>query len=744
MRVILLFSIFFIGIFVQAQEQNFKGANDLKVGVVLSGGGAKGLAHIGVLKVIDSLGIRVDYVAGTSMGAIVGSLYASGYTGKEIDSIFKTINFDNIIIDNVPREAKTFYERENTERYAVTLPFDNFKVRLPTALSRGQNTFNLLSELTLRVNNITDFSKLPIPFFCMATNIETGEAVQLNKGNLAQSVMASGALPTLFQPVIIDGNSYIDGGVVNNYPLDEMRAKGVDIIIGVDVQDGLSKSTDLQSATEILYQIQNYKTLSDMAKKIEDTDIYITPNIENFNVISFDEGATIIKNGELAAVREIEQLEDVASKQYVKRKEQHYAKQLDSISINDIEIIGNDRYTRSYIQGKLKLKNDTRVSYIDFSRGVNNLIATDNFESFTYDLIPSKNKTGYDLMAYVKENPRKTALKLAIHYDDLYKSAALVNVTRKRLFTKNDVASLDLILGDNLRYNFEYYIDKGFYWSIGVKSRYNQFNKNVSSVLYLENARDLGLNKIDVELQDFTNQFYVQTQFFNDMTLSLGAELKDLKIESETISNSPDNSNQVFEDSNYFSFYGKLNYDSYDNKYFPTEGFYFNGDFHLYLYSSAYNDNFTEFSIAKADLGYAFKISNKLSARITNEGGFRIGENESPFLDFALGGYGENFINNIKSFYGYDLLSISGDSFVKCMFKVDYEFARKHHVFGAANYANIGDGIFESIDWLALPDYSGYALGYGWDTFMGPIELTYSYSPEIKTSNWYFNVGFWF
>jgi len=155
-----------------------------KVGLVLSGGGAKGFAHIGVLKVLDSLDVRVDYVAGTSMGAIIGSLYAAGYTGNQLDSIFRSLNFDDVINDNLPRAAKTFYERDNSEKYGVTLPFDKFKIKLPSALSRGQNVYNLLTKLTLHVSDVHNFGELPIPFFCMATNIETGESILLDKGNL--------------------------------------------------------------------------------------------------------------------------------------------------------------------------------------------------------------------------------------------------------------------------------------------------------------------------------------------------------------------------------------------------------------------------------------------------------------------------------------------------------------------------------------------------------------------------------
>ena len=155
---ILLFFIFCIGFTAHAQRNS---SNDsLKVGLVLSGGGAKGFAHIGVLKVIDRLGLKVDYVAGTSMGAIIGALYASGYSGNQLDSIFKSLNFEDIINDNLPREAKTFYERENSEKYAVTLPFDRFKVKLPSAISGGQNVYNLLTKLTLHVSDIHDFKKV--------------------------------------------------------------------------------------------------------------------------------------------------------------------------------------------------------------------------------------------------------------------------------------------------------------------------------------------------------------------------------------------------------------------------------------------------------------------------------------------------------------------------------------------------------------------------------------------------------
>ncbi|WP_170233957.1 patatin-like phospholipase family protein [Bizionia myxarmorum] len=743
MKYLIVIFCFFVFISGFSQVQNSK--EDVKVGLVLSGGGAKGLAHIGVLKVIDSLGIRIDYIAGTSMGAIVGSLYAAGYSGNQIDTIFRGVDFDKIISDNLPRAAKTFYERDNAERYAITLPFDKFKLKLPSALSRGQNTLSLLSKLTLHVSDVEDFSKLPIPFFCIATNVETGKAVVLDKGSLAQSVVASGAFPSLFQPVIIDNQILIDGGVVNNYPIDELKAKGMDIIIGVDVQDGLASRDELRSATAIILQINNYRTINDMKQKAEKTDIYIKPDITDYTVVSFSDGKKIIENGILAANKETDQLQKIVDQQIKKPKPLESIKSIDTIRINNINISGNEKYTRSYVLGKLKLKPEENIDYTTFVEGVNNLAATNNFNSVVYQLRPTKNEREYDLDVKVLETPTRTFFKVGLHYDDLYKTGVLLNLTRKRLLFNDDVGSLDFVLGDNIRYNFDYYIDKGFYWSVGLTSRYNQFKKNVPAAALLsdESSMNLNVNKLDVEVSDFTNQLYAQTLLGNDYALTLGAEHKRFKVTSETILTNANTKETTFDNSDYLSVYGRLKLDTYDNKYFPNEGFYFNGDFHLYLYSSNYNNNFSEFSIGKATMGYT-KSFGKFSANITTQGGFKIGEDSSPYLDFVLGGYGNNLINNFTSFYGYDYLSIRGNSFVKGMITADYEIFKKHHIVASANLANVDDDIFDSGEWFTSPDYTGYALGYSIETFIGPIEAKYTWSPEVKKSIWFFNLGFWF
>ena len=353
-----------------------------KIGLVLSGGGAKGLAHIGVLKVIDSLGIKIDYIGGTSMGAIIGGLYASGYSAKQLDSIFQNIDTDALVQDYVPRGSKSFYEKRNDEIYALTLPFDKFKLGLPTALSKGMYNFNLLSRLTKHVGHINNFNELPIPFFCIATDVEKGTEIILDKGILPQAMIASGAIPSLYNPIEIDGQLLVDGGVVNNYPIEEVRKKGANIIIGVDVQDGLKDRSELKGASSVLVQITNFSMIEKMEKKRAQTDIYIKPDIQGYTVLSFEQGKEIIPKGEIAAKEVLNDLLKYSDLEYHRLPISVIQK--DSIFVKEISVNSLNNYTRSYILGKLKFKSDSKISFKDLEKGINNLNATQNFSAINY------------------------------------------------------------------------------------------------------------------------------------------------------------------------------------------------------------------------------------------------------------------------------------------------------------------------------------------------------------------------
>ncbi|MDN3722924.1 patatin-like phospholipase family protein [Aequorivita sp. SDUM287046] len=724
-----------------------KQGEDVKVGLVLSGGGAKGLAHIGALKVIEESGVRIDYIGGTSMGAIIGALYASGYSANALDSIFRQTNFSTLIQDDIPRSAKTFYEKKESDKYALVLPFDGFKIGFPSGLSKGQNVYNLLSKLTSHVSHISNFEELPIPFFCVATNVENGQEVILDRGYLPRAVTASGALPSLFSPVVIDGKVLIDGGVVNNYPVSEVRAKGMDIIIGVDVQDSLKNRDNLRSAFDVLVQINNYRTIKDMIEKRKKTDVYIHPNIKDFSVVSFDDGKNIVASGVAAAELNREALENIAMRQKKIEREKVIFKANDTIFIKDVKIEGNEKYTRSYVLGKLKFRTPDKITYKDFGEGINNLSATGNFQDINYRFIEDENNQN-TLLLQLRESPSSMMLRFAAHYDDLFRTAALVNVTRKRLLTNNDIASLDLIAGDNLRYNFEYYIDKGFYWSVGFNSKYHFFETEVPLSFIgadIDAEFTLPINSLTINYSDFTNQLYFETLFRRTFMLGLGGEHKYLRYLSETIGTDENNlPRTIFESTNYYSAFGFLKYDTYDNSFFPKSGAYFSGDFHWYLLANGRNKNFEPFSLAKAKLGYAHTFFETISVNITTEGGFKWGGAETTSLDFALGGYGFKEMNNIIPFMGYDPISLRGNTYLKSSLTFDYEIFRRNHINISANIANVGNDLFETGKWIDRINYSGYSLGYGLETVLGPMEIKYSYSPERDQSEWYVALGYRF
>jgi NTE family protein len=428
---------------------------------------------------------------------------------------------------------------------------------------------------------------------------------------------------------------------------------------------------------------------------------------------------------------------------------------VDSLIINRLIIRGNSSYSRGFIKGKLRFDLSEKIPFKDLQEGIINLAATDNFATIRYKLV--SNGMGEDLILHLQEDPIQSYIRFGLHYDDLYKTAGLVNYTKKKLLADDDLVSLDLILGDHIRYKAEYFLDKGSYWSFGINSRYNSFDEEIEYGVIQQNfstRSNPDINVINLDVSDFTNQIYLQTVLREEFAFSLGLEHKLLKYSTRTLNQIPDEGGDpdilnsggrtYFENSSYFSTYGKLTLDTYNDRYFPTRGLYFSGDFHLYLFSSDFNDNFSEFSIGKARMGAAFPLWSGLSLNLETEGGFKLGVSDVTSLDFVLGGFGAEMVNNFVPFLGYDFLSLPGNSYVKAYGRLDWEFIRKNHIMFTMNIANVEDDIFRTGEWFTAPDYMGYGIGYGWASFFGPVQLLYSWSPERGGNVLFFSIGYWF
>lgn len=730
--------------FAQAQEIP-PDKKDVKVGLVLSGGGAKGFAHVAVLKKLEEEGVRIDYIAGTSMGAIVGGLYASGYNAHELDSVLRVHDLDGLVRDDLPREVSSFYQKENDGKYAISLPLTKGKIELPSAVSKGQNAFNIFSELTEHVHQVDDFSKLSIPFFCIATNLETGEEVILDKGFLPEAIRASGSFPGLLTPVQVDGKVLVDGGIVDNFPTEKMKNKGVDYIIGVNVSAGLKDIEDLNTLPEILMQIAGFQMYNKWEDKIELSDLYIRPELDEFNTFSFDQSEEIMRRGEIAAKKAEAQIRELAARQagnFKKRSISSYNFS-DEFFIKEIEIKGNRNYTDKYCIKKLGLEKNEKISRKDFMRGIDVLTATGNFESIFYKFISVEG--GLRVEFEIIENKEETLIQFGAHYDDLYKTGILVNLTNKHLFFKNDFVSADFIVGDNLRYNIDYFYDNGFNWSFGLNTRYNTFKADIVTSTLPDPKDAIPLNtglKVPIRYIDFTTRFFLQSTVKDRWAFRVGIEHKFLNTFTDEVIN--DKTNRIyFEKSHFFNAFGKIMLDTYDTKYFPKKGIFLNTEYLLYLVSSDFNNNFNPFSQLSGRIGFAHTFFDKLTLHLLSEAGITVGNNENEVLDYHLGGYNENYINTFVPFYGYGFAELNESAFLRTALTARVEIFRKNFLSFTSNFGRINDDIWND-GRIFEETRTGFAAGYGLNTLIGPVELLYSWNPDNNQDYWYINVGFWF
>src|SRR5574344_2604359 len=259
-----------------------------KVGLVLGGGGAKGAAEVGVLKVIEEAGIPIDYIVGTSIGSIVGGMYSIGYRSQTLDSLFRTQDWIFLLSDQVKREDVSAFSKDERERYLLRVPL-SLKKNTPMAagLVTGQNIYNLFSNMTIGYHNVSSFDNLPIPFKCVAVDVVSGKEVVLSSGSLPLAMRSSMSIPGVFSPVEMGNMLLIDGGALNNFPADVVKRMGADIIIGIDLSTGWKKKEELGSMSNILNQLLNVMGEDKYLQNKKIPDLYINPPLKGYGPASF-------------------------------------------------------------------------------------------------------------------------------------------------------------------------------------------------------------------------------------------------------------------------------------------------------------------------------------------------------------------------------------------------------------------------------------------------------------------------
>ena len=437
-----------------------------KVGLVLSGGGARGFAHIGTLKMLDSLQIPVDYIAGTSMGGIIGALYAIGYSGNEIEQIILKTDWREIFTDNPKRNNLPYFQKKETGKYQMEFGLHGLRPKAPSGLIYGQKISLLFSGLTFPYESITDFKQLPIPFHCVAVNIETGSQVILKSGSLAKAMRATMAIPSAFSPVEWGDSLLIDGGMVNNLPVDVVKEMGAELVIAVDVGVPLMKRDKLNSAVAVLEQSIAMLGIERWKENVKLTDVYIQPELNHYTVADFDNEKVrdILHCGDQCAELYRNSLDSLKTTHQLQRlmntqQSPYFPKQT---HIQEIQISGYTGTKLESIQESLKLHVDEIFDYKNIIDQIADVETKFGFRSVNYEIIPMS-QDSVRLMIRIQERQQPIIFGITITGNETLPFSYIYQLLG---FKPNDSLDIDMLnrrimemygLGyfENLRYEIK-------------------------------------------------------------------------------------------------------------------------------------------------------------------------------------------------------------------------------------------------------------------------------------------------
>jgi NTE family protein len=360
-----------------------------KVGLALSGGGAKGFAHIGILKMIDSLQIPIDYIAGTSMGGIAGALYAIGYNGQEIDRLARQTNWDQLFSDRPPREIMPYIEKKNDALYQISFGLKGITPVAPSGLIYGQNVSLLLSRLTLSAEYIRDFDQFGIPFRCVAADLISGKQVILKNGSLAKALRSTMSIPTVFAPVEYGDSLLIDGGIINNLPVDVVRDMGAEIVIAVNVSDYHRSHSQLKNLIQILDQATNVPLFERLERNIAMADVIIQPEVSSFSPADFEMSKVhqIMRVGEEAAQKAKPQLLELIARHNLVNPDQALQNKVSgNPNFQSFAITGNTTQPVSYFKQIFGLSPGDRFDPVAFEEKIGQIRTSGVFDSIGYQV----------------------------------------------------------------------------------------------------------------------------------------------------------------------------------------------------------------------------------------------------------------------------------------------------------------------------------------------------------------------
>ena len=707
-----------------------------KVGVVLSGGGAKGVAHIGVLKVLEEAGIPIDYISGTSMGAIVGGLYAVGYNAKALDSLVRMQNWPFLLSDKVYRFNQPFTEKESNEKYLISLSFSQEKgFSVPAGFVSGQNIYNLFSELTIGFHDSIPFRDLPIPFACVSANMIDGKEVVMDKGILPLAMRASMAIPGVFAPVTIDSMVLVDGGISNNFPVDVAKNMGAEITIGVDLSTGLKDEKGLDNIMGIVDQLTAFMGMKSYENNKAMGDLYMNPDLKGFTAASFTAEAidTMIQRGERVARANWDKIMAL-KKQIGLEPDEDAAPHLenrfletDTLIIGKISIEGVKEKDEKWIQRQIGIKEFSVITMDDLHKAISFLYGTGAFANVNYAL---NGDQIYDLTLRLKEKPA-SSLNLGFRFDSEEMASILLNTTLSHRALRGSRLSITGRLNKNPYVLVDYSFGSNMLRKLGVSYmfKYNDINlydkkDKVDNITFSYHRGDLNLS--DIYFRNFKFQLGLRYEYFNYKSVLYNTDYIAENLKSQ----------------GFASYYALAHFDTYDKKYFPDKGMSFRADYSLYTDNMVNYDGHAPFSALSADLEPTVRLTRRVYLLPALYGRVLIGRDIAiPYLNYVGGEVAGRYMNQQLPFYGIHNLQVFDNSVVVGRLQLRYRLGMRHYITLTGNYAKQSESFF---DILKGDDVWGGGAGYAYNSIIGPISVTFDMSNWDQKLGVYFNLGYYF
>ncbi len=715
----------FIG---SAQEPDQK-VKSPKIALVLSGGGAKGFAHIGVLKVLEKEGIPIDLIVGTSMGSLVGGIYSLGYTALELETLVKSLNWETTLSDDVSRAFLSKNDQMLKQRYIFSLPINgNKKVSLPQGFIKGQNVINIFCGLAGNVPVDADFSKFPIPFACVAIDLETGKEVVLKNGFLPTAMFSSMAIPIAFQSSDYKGQLLADGGIVNNFPADVAKQMGADIIIGVDIRNDFFDRENLQSLDNVVNQMIGFFDLTKKSINNSLCDLIIRPDITGYSMTSFTNEAadSLIIRGEKSTLKVMSQIHDLKAKYQLDLPEK--SRKLvkpDSWYITDLTFSGNYHLDEDFLRTTLNMEIPGSFSSEEIKTAIDRIYGLGGFDRIYYNLIDTENGKSLNLNITTK---KVFTQNIGFKANTTDAAAILVNTTQKNYKNIFGLLSASAELSVNPGLSMVAETNKTNLPTLGIniKGKYQNYN-----------IFDDGNKIFEANVFYTSGSFYFYKPFMHHLELGMG-------IQEEYYHGDIFSRNNTLETSGKTDFfltnaYSYLSFDNMDDFYFPTKG----------------TNLYTEFSLM-ADLKKTNEVSpvallkmknviplDKNASLLFDLYGRALFNSDFPVIRNTLVG-GESYsqyFNYHLPFVGLPAVSIAERYTYISLIGLRMKIAKSQYV------SLLFNGMWQDTDMIfreKVEAIYGGGIRYSLKTMLGPLDVTMGYSGSTDKPTFSANFGMYF